>query len=135
MQSSPINFILQIGESKKINFTSEYYSLIVSLEELSKNNATISIKQIKESIVKNQISQDNNAANSTSQNTLGTSNKDINLSDNSTYDYKLIFILVILLVCVGFAVLFIVKSKYNKNIPYHIHHHKDYKITTLHAGK
>jgi C1A family cysteine protease len=49
IKSDPINFMLLMGEYKKLNLTSpEYYDLYVKLENLNLNHANITIKKINE---------------------------------------------------------------------------------------
>ena len=51
IKSNPINIVLNIGESIKLNLTnSEFYDLFVKLESISGNKANITIKEINESI-------------------------------------------------------------------------------------
>lgn len=53
IQSEPINFILSVGESKKMNLSSEkYFDLIIKLENISQGMANISLIKINESIFK-----------------------------------------------------------------------------------
>ena len=51
IKSEPINLLLGIGESKKLNVTSnEYYDLYIKFEGIKNNKASITIKTIFEEI-------------------------------------------------------------------------------------
>ena len=52
IQSDPINFILYVGEDKKLNLTSlEYYNLYVKLNSIKNQKANLTIQTIHESII------------------------------------------------------------------------------------
>jgi len=56
IKSDPINFLLGIGQSIKLNLTShDYYNLYIKLEDISSNRAKITIQTIHEEIPKPQI--------------------------------------------------------------------------------
>ena len=67
IESNPINFILYLGEEKKIDFENDsYYDLYVKLNNLINNKANLTIKSINEYYEKQNITQ-NQSINQTNQ--------------------------------------------------------------------
>ena len=52
VQSNPLTFVLEIGQEKKIDFELDgFYDLVVKLEEIVNNKATINIQSINEEVI------------------------------------------------------------------------------------
>lgn len=106
IQSSPITFILRVGETKKLNLTnSDYYELFVKLESIVNNSAKITIRAINEKIPKTQLSP---AINESSKDKEGIESE----KENKQWIISVLVVVIILYFVVRFIVKKLTKKKF-----------------------
>ena len=111
--SNPINLLLVVGQSVKINLTSSnYYDLYVKLDSIENNKAKLTIRTINEEIPK--INPDKVIDKSLEKpGDVSLNNPSQNNNENNyNIEYIIIIIIVIiLLILVGILILLVIKNK------------------------
>lgn len=96
ISSSPVNFVLYVGEEKKLNLTSaEYYDLLVKLNDITNNKANITLREINEQIIKKSVPV-NNSAESFGVSNSGTNNS--GKSNNPNYEWYIAAMVIFVIV-------------------------------------
>ncbi|MBR9706296.1 S8 family serine peptidase [Candidatus Pacearchaeota archaeon] len=112
IQSTPITFILQLGEEKKINLNNNgYYDLSVKLSSILNSKANIAIKTIKELI--NEIVITNNNTNNDSLGDDPFKKENPKLKPNLV---MIIFYFVVIIIVIFLIVLIVFMSTKNKKL-------------------
>ncbi len=116
IKSSPINLILGIGQSAKLNLTSsDYYDLLIKLDSIENNKAKLIIQLINERIIitslEEKVIDKNNSKDEFNQ---------IKGSEFANYEItrlrNVIFIFVVIFIIIAFVILIAInKIKNNKN--------------------
>ena len=76
LRSDPITFALGVGQSKKLNLTSQdYYDLYIKLESIHNNSANLTIQSIRDPIISEIIKSDSGKNESVAPETKDDSSK------------------------------------------------------------
>jgi hypothetical protein len=117
IQSNPINIKLLVGESKKLNLSSnEYYDLYVKLESIKSGKANITLKSIYESIIS--VEESKLEINQTAITTIGEENKTVPSTPAAITGWPVYVIAVIFLVLIIFLIRWLIKILKTKKFGY-----------------
>jgi len=117
IQSSPINIKLLVGESKKLNLSSnEYYDLYVKLESIKSGKANITLKSIYESIIS--VEESKLEINQTAITTIGEENKTVPSTPAAIAGWPVYVTAVIFLVLIIFLIRWLIRILKTKKFGY-----------------
>ncbi|MBS3074850.1 S8 family serine peptidase [Candidatus Pacearchaeota archaeon] len=124
IKSNPLNFLLGIGQSIKLNLSSaDYYDLYIKLDLIENNKAKITIQTIQEQIPK--IKQQPEISGNNIKETEKQSEENIDYLNKQIKIIKIFFFSVVIIFIIVIALILLIKRKQNKNKKSKIKEYKD----------
>ncbi len=102
IRSDPVKLYLLVGQSVKLNLTSEtYYDLFIKLENISNNKANLTIKEISEPIMINLINEQlslNSSTDNEENNTMQEEDSESEVTENTSWTYVVLYIVLVIII-------------------------------------
>lgn len=116
IRSEPINVVLGVGQSIKINLTSEdYYDLFIKLEEISNGRATLIIQTIRDLIPGEKIEEEKETL--SVEKLSGGNDEEIMQSSTYFYGFRILLISMFLTLFIFLIILFFIwKKEFRKEV-------------------